>query len=69
MLPDIDKYIQYDGNAWQVLKQYLLAVKETKVGLLVNATDHDESNRIRGAISMIGQILALEETAKQTQGR
>ena len=69
MLPEIDKHIQYDGNAWQVLKTYLLAVKETKVGLLVQATDHDESNRIRGAISMVNQILALEETAKHSQGR
>lgn len=69
MLPNIDNYIQYDSNAWQVLKTYLLAVKETKVGLLVQATDHDESNRIRGAISLINQILALEETAKHSQGR
>ncbi len=66
MLPE---NFQYDGYQWQVLKQYLLGVKETKVGLLVQATDHDESNRIRGAISMLNQILALEETAKQTQGR
>lgn len=66
MLPE---NFQYDGYQWQVLKRYLLEVKETKVGLLVKATDHDESNRIRGALSMLSQILALEETAKQTQGR
>lgn len=66
MLPE---NFQYDGYQWQVLKQYLLGVKETKVGLLVKATDHDESNRIRGALSMLSQILALEETAKQLQGR
>ena len=64
-----DQSFQYEGNQWQVLKKYLQEVKEVKVGLLVKATDHDESNRIRGAISMIGQILALEETAKHTQGR
>lgn len=63
------KYLSFDSQQWQVLKQYLLQTKETKVGLLVSATDHDESNRIRGAISMIQQILALEETAKHMQGR
>lgn len=66
---DYLEYLSFDSQQWQVLKQYLLQTKETKVGLLVSATDHDESNRIRGAISMIQQILALEETAKHMQGR
>lgn len=66
---DLTQYIQYEGQQWQVLKQYLLQVKESKIGLLVSAKDHDESNKIRGAIFMINQLLALEETAKQMQGR
>lgn len=66
---DLTQYIQYEGQQWQVLKQYLLQVKESKIGLLVSAKDHDESNKIRGAILMINQLLALEETAKQMQGR
>lgn len=69
MSVNFDKFFQYDGNTWQVLTKYLLEVKANKVGLLVASNDHDESNRIRGAISMINQILALEETAKQSQGR
>lgn len=64
---DYTSYIQYEGQQWQVLKQHLLQVKESKIGLLVSATDHDESNRIRGAISVINQLLALEETAKLSQ--
>ena len=58
-----------DATNWQVLKGYLLEVKESKIGLLVASTDHDESNRIRGAISLENQLLALEDAARNTPGR
>lgn len=55
--------ISFHGGEWAAIRKWLLDSKEKKMGLLVSATDHDTSNRIRGAISMINELLALEEAA------
>lgn len=55
--------INFYGADWAATKKWLLDSREKKIGLLVSATDHDTSNKIRGAISVINEILALEEAA------
>lgn len=55
--------INFYGQEWAATKKWLLESKEKKIGLLVSATDHDTSNRIRGAIQVINELLALEEAA------
>lgn len=63
------KYINFGGPEWTAMKTWLTEQKENKVNLLIAAPDQDTSNKIRGALSMIQQILALEESAKSTIGR
>lgn len=55
--------INFHGQDWAAIKQQLLSSREKKIGLLVSANDHDTSNRIRGAIAVINELLALEEAA------
>jgi hypothetical protein len=59
------EYINFHGPDWARIKQYLEKKMEQKIGLLVGSRDHDESNRIRGSISMIKEILALENSARK----
>ena len=55
-----EQYINYNGQDWTALKLWLEGVQAQKIRLLVAATNHDESNKIRGSLAMIQQILALE---------
>lgn len=57
--------INYNGPEWAALKQALLTVQERKVNLLVQAETHDASNKIRGAIQLLTEILAWEKAAIQ----
>lgn len=61
--------IMFKGRDWELLKLYLAAEREKKVQMLVSATDHDTSNRIRGALGMIQALLALENAAEQAAQR
>lgn len=62
---NISQYINFHGNEWAVLKLWLEAALERKIGLLINETDPDKSNQIRGAILAFKEILALEKAANQ----
>lgn len=62
-MTDFSKFIEFQGVTWKNLKLYLEDLKKTKLDLLVSADTHDKSNQIRGAISVISQILALENAA------
>ncbi len=55
--------INFHGPEWATIKGWLLKAKETKTDLLVGAEDHDKSNKLRGALSMINEILQLEKAA------
>lgn len=61
------EYINFRGADWAVIKLYLEKMLQNKIGLLIGCTSHDDSNTIRGAISAIKQILALESAANQPQ--
>lgn len=56
-------HLAFAGRDWQILKRWLEETKAVKVGLLIAATEHDKSNQIRGSLSMIDAILALETAA------
>lgn len=62
-MTDFSKFIEFQGVTWKNLKLYLEDLKKTKLDLLVSADTHDKSNQVRGAISVINQILALENNA------
>lgn len=62
---NVADHINFHGTDWHAIKIYLEQVKENKIGLLVSAEEHDQSNKIRGALSLIQQLLALESAAKQ----
>lgn len=59
------EHIQFENRDWQVIKAWLLEKKERKIGLLIQAKDNDESNKIRGSLGFIQEILALETAATQ----
>lgn len=61
--------INFNGQDWAAIRRWLLESKEKKIGLLVSATDHDTSNKIRGALTIISELLALEEAAKKAANR
>lgn len=55
--------INFFGPEWESLKQWLLTVRERKIGLLLSAKEWDKCNEIRGSISFIDEILAQEKAA------
>lgn len=54
----------FNGSEWGALKKWLLTQRETKVGLLISAATQETSDKLRGSISMIDQLLKLENAAK-----
>lgn len=62
---DPRKHINFAGQDWHILKLYLQQVKETKIGLLIQESDHDKSNQIRGSLALVQQLLALEKQAAE----
>ena len=63
---DPAKEINFNSYEWQVIERWLLAQKESKIGLLIGAETHDKSNQVRGALQMLNQILALKTAASNT---
>lgn len=59
--PDYLSYIDFNGPVWRVIKMFLEEKKKTKTDLLIQADSHDTSNKIRGALQMINELLALEK--------
>lgn len=57
---DFEQYMEFQGATWKTLKTWLEEKKATKIGILISADTHDKSNQIRGALSIIEEILALE---------
>lgn len=60
-----EEAIMFNGRDWQLLKAFLLAQRDSKLSMLVGATDHDTSNKLRGALGMIQTLLHLETAAEQ----
>lgn len=60
-----EQFLNFHGQDWNIIKIYLQQAKEKKIGLLIQADDHDKSNQIRGALAMIQELLALETAANK----
>lgn len=63
-----EDYINFNGQDWNALKMWAERKKEIKIGLLVQADSHDKSNKIRGELSFITELLALEHAARKAAG-
>lgn len=66
---DYLSHIQFEGATWRAFKSHLEKMKENKIRLLVSEDSHDKSNRIRGAIEVIDQLLALDKPTMQSANR
>ena len=64
-----ERKINYYGSDWAAIKEWLLEAKERKIGLLIQADTNDKTNQVRGALSIIQEILALEDAAARAKGR
>ena len=59
-----EEMLSFATHDWKVLKMWLLEQREQKVGLLIGASTQEQSDKYRGSIAMISQILALESAAQ-----
>lgn len=55
--------MNYHGPEWEAFKRWLLQTKERKTDLLIQAGSWDDSLKLRGALSLISEILAEEKAA------
>lgn len=63
--PDFAQHLDVNSPAWKAFKLWLNEKRETKTNLLIAESTHDQSNRIRGSLQFISEILALEQAALQ----
>lgn len=59
-----EEFINFNGPEWAVLKKWLETKQEVQLGMLVSDVAHDQANKIRGALGLIREILALEKAAE-----
>ena len=52
------------GPDWAVIKEWLEIEREHELSKLLNAKSHDDSQKHRGAITMIDKLLGVEKDAK-----
>lgn len=64
---DAASMLNFHGYDWPIIRAYLKEVREQKIGRLLQDINHDEVNKIRGALSVIDQLLRLETAAKGPQ--
>ena len=57
---NIEGRVNFNGPEWEAIKRWLLSTRETKVSLLIGAANQTDSDKLRGAITMIDQLLKLE---------
>ncbi|UFK09593.1 hypothetical protein [Xanthomonas phage DES1] len=55
----LEGYVNFQGSEWGAIERWLLKQRETKIGLLIGAKTQEESDKLRGAISMIDQLMKL----------
>jgi ABC-type molybdate transport system ATPase subunit len=69
MSSDYLQHIQFEGATWRAIKHHLEEVRANKVRLLVSSETHDESNRIRGAIQVLDQLIAMDKPTAMSANR
>ena len=60
---DPASYINFNGSDWAALKRKLEDDLAKKIRRLVNSSEHDDSQELRGAIKYIESLLKLEVDA------
>lgn len=60
---NLKAHISMHSPEWAVLKQWANRERELLVQKLVKTDSHDKSNKLRGAIEFIDQLLAVEKDA------
>lgn len=63
------EYIDFNGQQWAAIKRMLLDKREKKLNLLIQADTHDKSNQLRGSLSVITELLNLEDAAVKAAKR
>ena len=58
------EHVRYNSPEWTVMKAWLEEQHKTYIRKLVNASSHDESNELRGAIKLIDKLLLAEKDAR-----
>lgn len=66
---DYSQYIDFNSETWRAVAAWADQTQQLKVKMLIGEPTHDKSNQIRGSLSMIGELLALEKAAKQAANR
>lgn len=61
------EHMNFNGPEWAAIKRWLLESQQKKTQLLVQATTHDESMKLRGALMTITEVLNLEKAAHQSR--
>ena len=62
MATPLKGFVNFGSPEWAAVKRYLLEVREQRVARLISPEDERSSDRLRGAINLIDQLLS-EETA------
>lgn len=65
--PDFAEHLDVNSTTWKIIKLWLEEKKKTKTDLLIAADTHDNSNKIRGSLQFINEILALEKAANSSR--
>lgn len=63
MRTQLSDVFNFRGPDWAALRAYLTEERDRKVSLLLGKADLDETNRLRGAINLIDQLLREEQAA------
>lgn len=61
------EHFNFHGPEWAAIKRLLLDSQQKKTQLLIQATTHDESMKLRGALMTITEILSIEKAAQQSR--
>lgn len=62
-LPNLKARVTLHGPEWLAVKEWLEVKHEHTVRRLIKAKTHDETQKLRGAIELIDELLFVEQDA------
>lgn len=65
----VEKYINFGGSEWTALRMWLKEKQEQKIALLISSDNADVSNKLRGSIGFIRELLAVEDAASKAANK
>lgn len=63
------EHIQFEGATWKALKHHLEVKRNNKLGLLLRSATWDDANKVKGAIAVLDELLALDKPTATTAVR